>query len=293
MKIGFVGLGSMGLPMAKNLQEAKYDLIVYNRTISKADELKAKGAKVAGSAKEVAAEADILITMLSDDDALLSIMYDDGVIESMKDEAIHLSMSTISAELSRELTEEHADGNQIFVSAPVFGRPDVAEAGKLWIVAAGEEEAVEQCKPLFEAMGRNHSIVGYEPYMANLMKISGNFMIASMIEALGESFALIRKSGLDTKQFLDIIDNALFQSAIYKNYGTLIADQKYSPAGFKLQHGLKDVRLALESADEEEVPMPLASLMKDHYLSGVAKGWNDMDWSALAKISADAAGLED
>ena len=292
MKIGFIGLGSMGLPMANNLHEAKQDIIVYNRTKSKAKELEDKGVKVAATAREAAEQSDILITMLSDDNALLSVMYDDEVLDAMKEGALHISMSTISAELSREFTEVHEEENLNFVSAPVFGRPDMATAGKLWIVAAGDEESIAKSKPLFEILARDFTIIGDEPFMANVVKISGNFMIASMLEALGESFALVRKSGLDAGQFLEVIDNALFQSAIYRNYGSMLVKESYTPAGFKLKHGLKDIRLALEAADEAEVPMPLASLIKDHYVSGVAKGWSEYDWSALGKINYDASGLE-
>ena len=292
MKIGFIGLGSMGLPMAKNLHEAKQDLIVYNRTKSKAKELKDIGVIVAETAREVAEQADVLITMLSDDNALLSVMYDDEVLEALKEGTLHISMSTISAELSREFTEVHEEENQSFVSAPVFGRPDVAAAGKLWIVAAGDDESIKMAKPIFDILGRNHTVIGNEPFMANVVKVTGNFMIASMLEALGESFALIRKSGLDAGQFLEVIDNALFQSAIYRNYGSLMVQETYTPAGFKMKHGLKDVKLALEAADDAEVPMPLASLMRDHYMSGIAKGWSEYDWAALGKISSDTAGLE-
>lgn len=292
MKIGFIGLGSMGLPMANNLFEAGQDIIVYNRTKSRAKELEEKGVAVADSARAVAEQSDILITMLADDNALLSVMYDDEVLDNLKDGALHISMSTISAELSREFADVHEEENQNFISAPVFGRPDVAAAGKLWIVASGDDESVEKAKPLFDILGRNYTIIGSEPYMANVVKVSGNFMIASMLEALGESFALIRKSGLDAGQFLDVIDNALFQSAIYRNYGSLMVKESYTPAGFKMKHGLKDVRLAIEAADEAEVPMPLASLMRDHYLSGVAKGWSEYDWAALGKINSDASGLE-
>lgn len=292
MKIGFIGLGSMGLPMASNLFDAKQDIIVYNRTKSKAKELEDKGVEVAGSAREVAEQSDILITMLSDDNALLSVMYDDEVLDAMKEGTLHISMSTISAELAREFAEVHEEENLNFVSAPVFGRPDMATAGKLWIVAAGDEDSIEKSKPLFEILGRDYTIIGDKPFMANVIKVSGNFMIASMLEALGESFALVRKSGLDAGQFLEVIDNALFQSALYRNYGSMLVKESYTPAGFKLKHGLKDIRLALEAADEAEVPMPLASLMKDHYVSGVAKGWGEYDWSALGKINSDASGLE-
>lgn len=293
MKIGFLGLGNMGEPMARNLlQSGDHDLTIYNRTKSKTEKLEKEGAKVAGSVEALFSNNEVIITMLSDDNALLSVMYDEGGLDAIRDDAIHISMSTISTELARELEEVHEEEGATFVSAPVFGRPDVADSGKLWIVAAGDSSAMDNCKPLFEIMGRETSVVGEEAYKANLIKVSGNFMIASMIESLGESFALIEKSGMDIKNFLEIINGALFNSAIYKNYGTLIADESYTPAGFKMKHGLKDVSLALETANAAEVPMPLASLMHDHYLSGVAKGWSEYDWAALAKVSAEMAGIK-
>jgi 3-hydroxyisobutyrate dehydrogenase-like beta-hydroxyacid dehydrogenase len=294
MKIGFLGLGNMGEPMARNLLNSdNHEITVYNRTFSKTENLKKKGAHVAGSVQELVSNADVLITMLSDDYALLSVMYDEGGLDAMNEGAIHVSMSTISTELSREFEDVHEQENTTFVSAPVFGRPDFAAEGKLWIVAAGDNEAIEKCKPLFDIMGRETSVVGEESFKANIVKVAGNFMIASMIESMGESFALIKKSGMDIKKYLEIINGALFNSPIYKNYGTLIADESYTPAGFKMKHGLKDVSLALESAGTAEVPMPLASLMHDHYLSGVAKGWEDFDWAALAKVSAEMAGIKD
>ncbi|HKJ33103.1 MAG TPA: NAD(P)-dependent oxidoreductase [Balneolales bacterium] len=294
MKIGFLGLGNMGEPMARNLlKSGDYELTVYNRTQSKTEKLKNEGADVADSVEDLVSGKDVVITMLSDDFALLSVMYDEGGLDAMDEDTIHISMSTISTELSRELDEVHDEEGSFFVSAPVFGRPDFAADGKLWIVAAGDSDAVEKCKPLFDIMGRETSVVGDEAYKANLVKVAGNFMIASMIESLGESFALIKKSGMDIKEYLEIINGALFNSPIYKNYGSLIADESYTPAGFKMKHGLKDVSLALETANASEVPMPLASLMHDHYLSGIAKGWSEYDWAALAKVSAEMAGIKE
>ena len=294
MKIGFLGLGNMGEPMARNLlKSGDHELTVYNRTQSKTEKLKNEGADVADSVEDLVSGKDVVITMLSDDFALLSVMYDEGGLDAMDEDTIHISMSTISTELSRELDEVHDEEGSFFVSAPVFGRPDFAADGKLWIVAAGDSDAVEKCKPLFDIMGRETSVVGDEAYKANLVKVAGNFMIASMIESLGESFALIKKSGMDIKEYLEIINGALFNSPIYKNYGSLIADESYTPAGFKMKHGLKDVSLALETANASEVPMPLASLMHDHYLSGIAKGWSEYDWAALAKVSAEMAGIKE
>ena len=290
MKIGFIGLGSMGFPMAANLLEAGHELHVYNRTLSKADPLKEKGAIVEKDPGELAASVDVIITMLSDDSAVYDIA-EGGMFECMKEKATHISMSTASVSFIRELHRRHEDRNQHLISAPVFGRPDMAEAAKLWIVTAGQSDVIDNVKPVLESLGRAVSVVGERPEQANTIKIAGNFMIASMIETLGESFSLIEKSGMDSHMFLNIMTSALFDAPVYKGYGSMIADRKYLPGGFKMKHGFKDVRLALQIGDEQEVPMPLASLIHDHYLQGVAKGMSDHDWSALAEISRFSAGI--
>jgi 3-hydroxyisobutyrate dehydrogenase-like beta-hydroxyacid dehydrogenase len=192
--------------------------------------------------------------------------------------------------LPRRLATEHGGKGQEFLSAPVFGRPEAAEGKKLIVVAAGEAKAVERCRPLFDAIGRHTFIMGSEPWQANAVKLGGNFMIASMLEAFGESFATMRKAGIDHHLFLDVI-NELFGSPVYKNYGRIVANQEFDPAAFSLKLGLKDVRLVIEAADELAAPMPLASLIRDHLLSGVAQEQADLDWSSLARVAARNAGL--
>jgi len=293
MKISFIGLGSMGLPMARNLLGAGHELTVYNRTRSRADELGRQGARVAASPRETAQGTDILITMLADDAAVEGVMFgDEGVFAGLKAGATHASMSTIGHLLSRRLADEHGARKQSYVSAPVFGRPEAAEGAKLWIIAAGPAEAIERCRPVFEVMGQGTEIVGDDPPMANVLKLAGNFLLASAIEAMGEAFTLVQKYGIEPGRFLEILNGRLFRSPIYENYGKLIAERRWEPAGFKLRHGLKDVRLALSSAEEVATPMPLASLIRDHYLSGMAKGWGDIDWAALARVEEENAGVE-
>jgi 3-hydroxyisobutyrate dehydrogenase-like beta-hydroxyacid dehydrogenase len=205
---------------------------------------------------------------------------------------VHVSLSTISADLSARLTAAHREAGQHFVAAPVFGRPDVAGAGTLVIVAAGDDAAVAQARPLLEAMGQKVFVVGAEPVKATIVKLGGNFLIASMLESLGEAFALLRKSGVDPAQFLEIVNGHLFRSPVYENYGTLMAKQRFTPPGFRLRLGLKDVRLVLAAAEQAAAPMPIASLVRDHLLSGIARGKGDLDWSALALVIAENAGLE-
>jgi 3-hydroxyisobutyrate dehydrogenase-like beta-hydroxyacid dehydrogenase len=292
MRVSFIGLGSMGFPMAQNLLKAGHELMVYNRTRSRADEL-GEGARVAGSPRDAAQGADLLITMLADDAAVEEVMFgDQGALATLKPGAVHASMSTISHLLSRRLTDEHHSRRQSYVAAPVFGRPEAAEAAKLWIIAAGPGEAIERCRPVFDAMGQGMEIVGDDPPMANVLKLGGNFLLASAIEAMGEAFALMQKSGIEPARFLEIVNGRLIRSPIYENYGKLIAERRWEPAGFKLRHGLKDVRLVLSAAEEVTAPMPLASLIRDHYLSAMARGWGEIDWAALARVVEENAGVE-
>ncbi|HVH68226.1 MAG TPA: NAD(P)-dependent oxidoreductase [Gemmatimonadales bacterium] len=292
MKVSFVGLGSMGLPMARNLLQAGHKLTVYNRTRARADAIWELGPVVAESAAVAARGADVLVTMVADDDALEELLLGEtGAIATLPRGAVHVSMSTISPRLSRWLAERHRTAGQVYVAAPVFGRPEAAQAKQLWIVAAGPAPAIERCRPLFDAMGQGVISVGDDPARANVIKLAGNFLLAAAIEALGEAFVLARKYGVAPAELLEVVNGRLLRSPIYETYGTLIAQQRYEPAGFKLKHGLKDVRLVLEAADDVAAPLPLASLMRDHYLSAVARGWSEIDWSALARVAAADAGL--
>ncbi|HTD70086.1 MAG TPA: NAD(P)-dependent oxidoreductase [Gemmatimonadales bacterium] len=292
MKISFIGLGSMGLPMARHLLQAGYELTVYNRTRARADQIKQFNPVVADSPAAAGRDAEVLVTMVADDAALEDVMLGaHGALATLPRGAIHVSMSTISPALARRLAELHKAAGQTYVAAPVFGRPEAAEAKKLWIVAAGAPEALERCRPVLEAMGQGVTVTGDDPPRANVIKLAGNFLLAAAIEAMGEAFALARKYGVAPAELLDIVNGRLFRSPIYENYGKLIAEERYEPAGFKLKYGLKDIRLALGAADEVAAPMPLASLIRDRYLSGVARGWTEIDWAGLARIAAADAGL--
>ena len=291
MRVGFIGLGNMGLPIARNLLKAGHELTVYNRTRSKAEALASAGAKVADSLTE-ASTAEVVMTMLADDQAVeQTTLGDGGILNTLASGGVHLSLSTISTALSRRLTLAHTARGQSFIASPVFGRPDAAAAARLVVVAAGPDEAVERVRPLLEAIGRKLFVIGSEPYSANTVKLAGNFLIASMLETLSEAFILTQKSGVEPAKFLEVLNGSLFQSPIYENYGKIIMAQKFSPPGFALRLGLKDVRLVLAAADEVAVPMPVASVIRDHFLSAVARGWGDMDWAALARVVAEDAGL--
>lgn len=279
----------MGSPMARNLLRARHQVTVYNRTRANAEPLREDGAALADSPADAARGADALVTMLADDHAVEQAV--EGFLDALAPGAIHIGSSTIGVACSRRLAEKHAARGQIYVAAPVFGRPVAAAAAKLWIVAAGPPESLARCQPVFDALGRGTSIVGTDPWVANAVKLSGNFLIAAALESMGEAFALVRKSGVDAGQFLEIVNNALFNSPLYAGYGGAIAKEQFEPAGFKLRLGFKDLRLAQEAAEAAAVPMPLAGVLRDRYLAALARGEGHLDWAALARIAAVQAGL--
>jgi 3-hydroxyisobutyrate dehydrogenase-like beta-hydroxyacid dehydrogenase len=291
MDVGFIGLGRMGAPMARNLLKAGHRVTVYNRTRSKAEALAAEGAQVAHRVAD-ACRGEALITMLSDDAAVEGVVFGEaGALPALGRNTVHISMSTISVALSERLAEAHRKAGQGYVAAPVFGRPEAAAAAKLFVIAGGEDATVARCQPLFDAMGQKTFVIGHVPSEANVVKLTGNFLIASVLESLGEAFALVRKSGMDPHRYLDILTGSLFSAPVYRTYGSIIADGTIPADGFKMSLALKDMRLALAAADARTVPMPVASLVRDHFLEGVAQGEGDTDWSGLARLCARSAGL--
>lgn len=290
MQIGFIGIGAMGVGMVRNLLKAGHAVTVWNRTPGPAEELRTNGATVATEPAECARQ-DIVISMLADDTAVEQVILAPTFFAALRPDTIHVSMATISVALAERLTAAHRAAGQDYVSAPVFGRPPAAAAAQLFILAAGRAAALARCEPLFKAMGQRTFILGEQPSAANVVKVSGNFMLASMIETLGEAFALVRKHGLDPALFLEVITNTVFPAPVYKIYGGLVASDVFEPAGFKLSLGLKDVRLAQAAADAAMVPMPLAGLLHDQYMTAIARGYGDFDWAGIARLSAEAAGL--
>jgi 3-hydroxyisobutyrate dehydrogenase-like beta-hydroxyacid dehydrogenase len=292
MKAGFIGLGAMGSGMARNLIKKGHTLTVYNRTRSRAEALRSEGARVAETAGQTAADAEAVFTMVADDHALEQVVFGPGnLLESLPSGAIHISASTISVQLSRRLAEAHREKGQHYVAAPVFGRPEAAAAAKLFVVAAGPQSLIERCQSLFEALGQKTFVAGAEPSMANVVKLAGNFLITTVIEGLAESFALARKSKVDPGQMLEILTGSLFPAPLYKNYGAMVAHEKFEPVGFKMRLGAKDNRLVLSAAEEVGVPMPMASLVRDHFLAAIAQGMSDDDWAAVARVVYKNAGL--
>ena len=293
MKVGFIGLGNMGSAIARNLIRARHDLTVYNRTQSRAEPFASLGATIAETPSEATAAAEVLITMLADDAAVEGVVFAPGnAIQALPAGAVHISMSTISVGLSRRLAEAHKERNQHYVAATVFGRPDVAAAGKLFIVVAGPAEPIERCRPLFDRIGQKTFMAGEEAHAANVIKLAGNFVITTVIESLAEAFSFGRKSGVDPHTLLNILTNSLFPGPLYQTYGNLIASDRFEPAGFKLPLGFKDNRLLLAAAEEARVPMPMASLVHDRFVAALARGLSESDWSAIARLSAENAGLE-
>ncbi|HZO02965.1 MAG TPA: NAD(P)-dependent oxidoreductase [Burkholderiales bacterium] len=277
MNLGFIGLGQMGRPMVERLKGAGHGVKAYNRTRSSPE--------LAWKPDEVL-DTEIVITMLADDAAVRAVWLDSGLARSLPKGAIHLNMATVSMGIARELTAMQGDS---YVSAPVFGRPPLAAQGQLDIIAAGPKAALERCAPLFKVLGKQTFVVGEEPAKANAVKIARNFLLATVIESLGEAFALVRKCGVEPQKFLEILGGTSLGSPAYKNYGKMIVDQAWTPAQFAMPLGVKDVELALHTGREHGVPLPSAEMIRKHLLEAIQAGRAEQDWAALAgKIAADA-----
>ncbi len=291
MEAGLIGLGRMGTGIAKSLLRSGHRLTVFNRTRERAELLRADGANVARSVAE-ACQSGVVLTMISDDAALEALVFgEDAIRASLRAGGLHVSLSTISVALSDRLAAEHTKAGQQFVAAPVFGRPEAAESAKLSVVAAGPSASVQRCKPLFESMGPKLLVVGERPSMANVVKLSGNFLIATVLESLAEALTFARKSGVDPGVLLDFLTTTMFTAPVYKSYGELIVQGKHEPAGFALPLGLKDLRLVLQAAESAGVPMPIASVLRDRFITALARGNQDKDWSVIGRVAAEDAGL--
>jgi 3-hydroxyisobutyrate dehydrogenase-like beta-hydroxyacid dehydrogenase len=290
MEIGFIGVGAMGAGMVPNLLKAGHAVTVWNRTRAPLAALLALGASEAVRLADAAAHP-IVISMLADDAAMEQVLSDGEVLRALPEGGVHIAMATISVALAERFAAAHAAAGRHYVSAPVFGRPPAAAAAQLFIVAAGAPAVLAHCAPVFAALGQRVFTVGENPALANVVKISGNFMLASMIESLGEAFALVRKYGIDPQAFLEVITGTVFPAPVYRNYGGMIANDVYQPAGFTLRLGLKDVRLAQAAADRAMVPMPVAGVLHDQYMTAIARGYGEFDWAGLGRLCAEDAGL--
>jgi 3-hydroxyisobutyrate dehydrogenase-like beta-hydroxyacid dehydrogenase len=292
-EIGFIGLGAMGTPMAANLAAAGYKLRVYNRTASKADALVATGAIRVERPGDAAQTGGVAITMLADDAALEQVtLGTGGLAERLGPGGIHISMSTVAPATTRRLAERHAACGNSIIAAPVFGRPDAAKAKRLWVLASGPAAQKTAIRPLLEAMGQAIFDFGEEPGAANVAKLVGNFLIAANLEAMSEAFAMAEKQGVERAAVADMLAKTLFACPIYQGYGKAIAEKRFTPVGFRMPLGLKDVELALRTAAEVTMALPIASLVRDRFLASLAKGRGEMDWSAIALSVLDDAGLK-
>ncbi|MBP2167356.1 3-hydroxyisobutyrate dehydrogenase-like beta-hydroxyacid dehydrogenase [Erwinia toletana] len=291
MRIGFIGLGSMGQPMAENLLQAHYSLNVWNRSAAPAEALEKLGATVCESPAE-AAQCDVLISMLADDAITRQVIVGHGALESLGDGAIWINMATVSVDFTHEM-QTHAAANGVsYLAAPVLGRNDVAAAGKLNILTAGDKALIARVQPIFDILGQQTWYFGSEPTQAVTAKLAANFMLGSAIEAMAEASALVRAHGIPAADFLGMLTSTLFNAPAYKGYGELIAQQRYSPPGFKLRLGLKDIRLAQQAAEAKNVPMPFASVIRDNCVDALAHNEGDLEWAALAKVAARRSGLK-
>ena len=289
--IGFIGLGNMGAPIAANLLASGYALTVYNRTAKKAEPLVEKGARRVDRPGEAPSRGGIVITMLADDHAVEEVVGSEEFLEKLGRGGLHLSMSTISPALARHLAKLHEHAGSAYVAAPVFGRPDAAATRKLWVCISGSAAARTRSLPLLRAVGQGIFEFGDDPGAANVVKLAGNFLIVSAMEAMAEAWTLAEKNGLSRESAASFFSETLLACPIYKNYGKAIAEKRYTPAGFRLALGLKDVDLVLGAAAQARAPMPLASLLHDRLLAAMARGRQDMDWSALALGASEDAGL--
>ncbi|HSY85031.1 MAG TPA: NAD(P)-dependent oxidoreductase [Verrucomicrobiae bacterium] len=291
-KVGFIGLGNMGIGMARNIAAAGWPLTVWNRSPEKAASLSAANVTVAKTPAAAAKGADFVATMVADDAALEAVTRGpEGLLSTLGPGAVHISMSTVSVPFTRSLGVRHANAERAFLAAPVFGRPEAAAAAKLWICAAGPAALVERCRPLLELVGQGIIHFGDAPEQASVVKLAGNFLIGSMLESLCEAFTLLRKNGIDPEPFHDLISRKLFRSPVYENYGSIALSGKFDPPAFKLALGLKDMTLALQAAQESRTPMPVLSAVHGNLLSAVARGQGDLDFASLIRVVGQNAGL--
>jgi 3-hydroxyisobutyrate dehydrogenase-like beta-hydroxyacid dehydrogenase len=290
--VGFIGLGSMGQGIATNLLKGTSQLRVYNRSKEKTRSLVEQGAVAVEDASDVVEPGGVVFTMLSDDAALRSVVFDSvNFIKRLAPGGIHVSLSTISPDTAREMSEYHDRHGVRFLSAPVIGRPDRAAAGTLFVLLAGRSEAKAAVSPLLERISQRIFDFGEEPWLSNIAKLAFNFNIAAAIEIMAESFTLAEKNGIPRQKMAELLSETLFSSVVYRGYGDHVARHAYDPAGFRLVLGWKDIRLMLQIAAESATPLPIGSLLRDRLLSAIAKGRGELDWSALALGASEDANV--
>jgi len=293
MRIGFIGLGAMGRAMAGNLITAGFDVIVWNRSAERMKPLVDAGATGAAAPADCAA-ADVLITMLADDAALAAVLDEHDLVASMGQETVHVNMATVSVACARDMAERHRQAGKAYVAAPVLGRPDVARAAKLNIVAAGPPAAIDKARPALESMGTRVWPAGKDASRANVVKLATNFMLLAAVESMGEAASLVAAHGIEPADFLEIVTNTAFAAPAYKAYAPAMGRREYdNPEGFKLALGAKDLDLALTASGNTRVPLPVGSAVRERLLESLAAGDGGRDLSALAESSRRAAHLDE
>jgi 3-hydroxyisobutyrate dehydrogenase-like beta-hydroxyacid dehydrogenase len=286
MKVGFIGLGQMGSAMAANLIKAGHEVTVWNRSAEKAEPLIRAGARRADRPSD-AAHGDVVMTMLADDQAVETVVYgEDGIGGAA---ALHVSHSTISVALADRLAADAGPGG--YVSAPVFGRPVAAEAAKLFVVAAGASTDLDRCDAVFDAIGQRTFRIGEKPSAANLVKLSGNFMIMAAVEAMAEAMTLVEKGGVERQALLEVLTETLFGAPIYRTYGQILVEDQFRPAGFAAPLGVKDMSLVDAAATALGAPMPVLGIVRDRLRSIIATEGEDVDWAGIALAVRRNAGI--
>ncbi|WP_110668593.1 NAD(P)-dependent oxidoreductase [Salinicola halophilus] len=291
MKIGFMGLGAMGQAMVSRLLEAGFEVTVWNRSPGPVTTAKANGAAVSESPVKLAKASDVLISMLPDDNAAHEVLVASKALEALGKDRVHVNMATVSVGFARGMQALHQRLGSHYVAAPVLGRPDVAAAGKLNILAAGDAAVLERLQPLFAAMGQKVWPLGESPERANVVKVAANLMLATAIESMGEASALTEAHGVGRDDFLEIVTGTLFAAPAYQGYAKLIREARYEPAGMRMGWGLKDVGLALQASQEGRVPLPFAGVLRDSLLDAMARGDGEKDWAAMAETPFRRANL--
>jgi 3-hydroxyisobutyrate dehydrogenase-like beta-hydroxyacid dehydrogenase len=289
MKIAFLGLGQMGRAIAVNLIDAGHTVTVWNRSEGRAASLGEAGAIIATTPRDAVEGAETVFTMLADDKAVTSVVNGtDGLLAGLGPDAIHVGMSTVGVGFTDDLAAQHIAMGRTYIAAPVFGRPDAAAAARLFVLAGGDANAIDRCRPLFDVIGQRLFIAGPKPSHASVVKLSGNFMIMAAVEAMAESMALCEANGVARGTFLDVIQNTLFNAPVYRNYGAMLAEERYRPAGFGAPLGLKDMRLVDEAAEVARVAMPSLGVIRNRLRSAIAAHGEDIDWAGIALAAKPA-----
>jgi 3-hydroxyisobutyrate dehydrogenase-like beta-hydroxyacid dehydrogenase len=289
-KIAFLGLGNLGAPIAESLIGSGFDVTVWNRTLSKAQPLAKLGAKIVENAIDAITPGALVFSVLADD-AVLKEVFSPELVKKIGKNGVHISMSTISPDTSRQLSKIHDEYEAIYVAAPIFARPEAVRAGIGNICFSGNADAKERIKPVLQTFVKGIFDFGDDPGAANVIKLAGNFMIAASLEMMSEAFTMAEKNGISRQSIYEMLTQTLFAAPIFQNYGRIVAQHGYETVAFGLPLGLKDVNLTLQTASKVNVPMPMADLVRNRLISAIGKDRAHLDWSALALGASDDAGL--